>query len=425
MNTLITPKINDIKNKTVLVRVDFNVPINDRGVVTDTERIQNALETILFLREHQAKIILISHLGRPEGRKNPNFSLEGVAFYLRNNLRLPTYFAHDCLGSEVKKLSQKLLPGELLLLENLRFYSQEESGDRKFAKQLVTDTGAEVFINEAFSASHRAHASIVNLPALLPHFSGFALAAELRMLRKTLEKSPKPFVVVMGGAKIDDKVQAVENLTRLADLVLVGGGVANAFLKASQIEVHQSFMGKDAVKNIKLAQKILAAHQDERTIVKNYQDQHGLPLSKIVMPIDVVAAKNAQEKDKSKLQKMELLKNVKDSEQDLPLQYLDIGPKTVALYKYLLSTARTIFWNGPMGVFENPLFAGGSLEIAKTIAHLTTENNTTTICGGGETNALINSCGLRGRYSYVSTAGGAALEFIGGAKLPGIEALMS
>lgn len=425
-----TPKVSDIQDKKVIVRVDFNVPLKkgangggSKFVVADDQRIRSALETILFLKEHGSKIILISHLGRPDGKVATEFSLEPIAFYLHQNLGLEVDFASDCVGKEVAKKANKLKSGDILLLENLRFHSEEEGNNEVFAKKIISDTGAEVFINEAFSASHRAHASIVGLAKLLPSFAGFDLSAEIKILNKILEKAARPFVVVLGGAKIDDKVSAVKNLSRLADLVLVGGGIANAFLKASGIEVHKSFMGKDATTNVKIAKEILDEHQAERTLVSDEDQKQGLPLPKVVMPIDVLAAKNQDIVDEKDVVYMELLKDVKDSEKDLDLQYLDIGKETISLYKYLLSKAKTIFFNGPMGVFENPLFAKGSRNIAKSIANNTTDFGATTVCGGGETNAVINACGLRDRFTHVSTAGGAALEFLGGEKLPGVEIL--
>jgi len=425
-----TPKVSDIKEKTVLVRVDFNVPLKKIGqnnsekyIVADDQRIRSALETILFLREHEAKIILISHLGRPDGKVVKKYSLEPIATYLQQNLGLETKFVTDCIGEKVAKKASELKNGEILLLENVRFYKEEEKNDSNFAKKIVKATGAEVFINEAFSASHRAHASVVGVAELLPSFAGFDLAAEVKILTKTLEKASRPFVVVLGGAKIDDKVSAVKNLTKLADLVLVGGGIANAFLKASGIEVHKSFMGQNAAENVKIAKKILNEHQTERTMIDVENTGNGLPLPKVVIPVDVLAAKSTEVNDEKEVTRLELLKNVKDTPDDLDLQYLDVGKETIALYKYLLSKAKTIFFNGPLGVFENPLFARGSREIAKNIARNTTDSGAVTICGGGETNAVINACGLRDRFTHVSTAGGAALEFLGGEKLPGVEIL--
>lgn len=424
-----TPKVLDVQDKTVIVRVDFNVPLkkvsnnSSKRVVADDQRIRSALETILFLREHGAKIILMSHLGRPDGKVMSEYSLEPVAFYMKQNLGLEVEFASDCIGEEVAIKASTLQKGGILLLENLRFHAEEENNDKAFAKKIVKDTGAQVFINEAFSASHRAHASVVGIAELLPSFAGFDLSAEIKILSKILEKAHHPFVVVLGGAKIDDKVGAVKNLSKLADLVLVGGGIANAFLKASGIEVHKSFMGKDAEANVAIAKEILDEHQTERTMIEIDQAGKGLPLPKVVLPVDVVAAKNQEVSSEKEVVQLELLKGVQDSEKDLDLQYLDIGKETIALYKYLLSKAKTIFFNGPMGVFENPLFTKGSRSIAKAIANNTTDYSAVTVCGGGETNAVINASGLRDRFTHVSTAGGAALEFLGGEKLPGIEVL--
>lgn len=426
-----TPQINDVKNKVVIVRVDFNVPLkkitNQAGafkyVVADDQRLRSALDTILFLKQHATAIILISHLGRPDGQVMEEFSLRPVAHYLKHNLNLEVEFANECFGQEVEKKTADLQKGQVLLLENLRFYPGEEANSADFAKKIIKSTGAEVFINEAFSASHRAHASVVGLAKLLPSFAGFQLNDEVKMLSKILEKAQSPFVVVLGGAKIDDKVSAVKNLARLADLVLVGGGLANAFLKASGIEVHKSFMGKDAAANVVVAGEILAEHQTERTLVTDKVSSEMLPLPKIVLPIDVLTAANAKVEDAKKIDSLELLKDVKDSDNDLNLQYLDIGPKTIALYRSLLKRAKTIFWNGPMGVFENNLFAKGSRAVARAIADCTDENPAVTVCGGGETAAAINDLGLHDKFSHVSTAGGAALEFLGGEKLPGIEVL--
>jgi 3-phosphoglycerate kinase len=420
--SFITPQAKDVRNKTVIVRVDFNVPLDGERVVDD-QRIRAALETILFLREHQAKIILISHLGRPDGMRVAKYSLAPVANYLNNNLKLPTYFVDNCIGEQVSNACKKMQSGEMLLLENLRFHPEEEANDAKFAKQLVANTGAEVFINEAFSASHRKHASVVGLSQLLPHFAGFDLAAEVKILQKMMEKTARPFITVLGGAKIDDKVEAVEALVKVSDLVLVGGGVANAFLKASGMEIHKSFIGKNTEANLAMAKKILSSDGLERTMLKSASYPQGLPLPKVVLPIDMLAAQNADVNKIENTQMIELLKDVADQPTDLDLQYLDLGPATIKLYKYLLSQAKTIFWNGPLGVFENPLFAKASNSIAKHIAMLSTDHGVMSVCGGGETGAVVNTNGLHNRFAHVSTAGGAALEFIGGKELPGLTAL--
>lgn len=418
-----TPKISDVKNKTVLVRVDFNVPL-ENGQVADDQRLIATLPLIDFLQKHAAKVILISHLGRPDGQIMSEFSLGPVAKRLQEKFGLRISFVNECVGKSVSEAVEKLEAGEILLLENLRFHKEEETNDVRFAKELVNDSGAEVYINEAFSASHRAHASVVGVAKLLPSFAGFGLAQEVTVLSNLLEKAKHPFIVVLGGAKIDDKVSAVRNLSKLADLVLVGGGIANAFLQAAGFEVHHSFMGQKAELNVKIAKEILLEHQTERTVVDVHDQKQAnkIPVPRVVLPIDVLAAKNSQVKDEKDVLKLQLLRNVKDSDKDLDLQYLDIGPETIDLYEFLLSKAKTIFFNGPLGVFENQLFMKGSKEIVKAIAK-NTKRGVTTILGGGETNALINQFESRNNFTHVSTAGGAALEFLGGEKLPGIVVL--
>ena len=422
------PKVSDIKNRQVLVRVDFNVPLkkstgkNKKWRVADSQRLTAALETINFLLDHQAKVILISHLGRPKGQVNPDLSLAPVAKFLRNNLELPVTFVDDCLGEKVRQQAEQLQTGQILLLENLRFYPGEKSNDRQFAQQLAQASQAEVFINEAFSACHRRHASVVALAQLLPHFAGFNLKREVDNFNKALENIKRPLVLLMGGVKITDKVATLQNLTRLADIVLTGGGIANTLLKAGGIETHHSVVGDQEA--LTVAKNILATHATERVIFdKQGTKNSNFPLPKIVFPIDVIAAQNPQVKDKQQLERLELLTDVADTDQDRDLQYLDIGPETVRLYTYILKQAKTIVWNGPMGVFENPLFAQGSRAMARAIAQAS-DRGTISLVGGGESNSVINLTGLRDHFTHVSTAGGAALEFLSGQTLPGIEALV-
>lgn len=426
-----TPKITDVKNKTVIVRVDFNVPLkrvlrkNGENFyqVADDQRIRNALETINFLTEQNAKVVLISHLGRPDGKVKNAESLEPVAKYLAKRFNLTVSFSVDCLGQKTKTAVEQLQPGEILLLENLRFHSEEENNDSAFAAELASL--ADLYVNEAFSASHRAHASIVGIPKLLPAFAGFALAFEEKMLSKILKDAKSPFVVIMGGAKIDDKVQTLKNLAKQADFLLLGGGLSNAFLKAGGLETHKSYLGKNEEETLETAQNILQTHKTERSLVQ-VEDELGsrksLPLSKIILPLDVKAAVAKDVTHKKQVQNIELLRNMQDHQADLDLKYLDLGPKTINLYKFIISQAKTVFWNGPLGVFENPLFNQASRSIARAIASLD-KTEVTTICGGGETGELVNQLGLRDRFTHVSTAGGAALEFLAGEKLPGIEAL--
>lgn len=431
------PKIKNIKNKKVLVRVDFNVPLklvagkagNKNAIwrVADNDRISSALETINFLLDHQAKVILISHLGRADGKKNHDLSLLPVAKFLKNNLDLPVEFVNDCVGIEVAEKSKELLGGKALLLENLRFYPGEENNDLNFTKQLIKDTGAEIFINEAFSASHRAHASVVGLAKRLPSFAGFNLKREVEHFNLALEDIERPLVLVMGGAKISDKVGTMKNLAKLADVVLVGGGIANAMLRAGGIETHRSFIGADEEKEPKEvkeildeAKEILTEHATERILFENVgKDRKNFPLPKIVLPIDVLAAKDM---GATESEKITLLSDVADTDDDRNIKYLDIGPETIRLYRYILEGAKTIVWNGPMGVFENPIFARGSREIARAIARAT-QNGAVSLVGGGESNSVINRAGLHDQFTHISTAGGAALEYLSGEELPGIEIL--
>jgi len=431
------PKIKDIKNKQVLVRVDFNVPLklvagkagNKNAVwrVADSDRISSALETINFLLDNQAKVVLISHLGRADGKKNHDLSLLPVAKFLKNNLDLPVEFVNDCVGADVAEKARNLRSGQALLLENLRFYPGEEKNDPHFTKQLLKDSAAEIYINEAFSASHRAHASTVGLAKRLPSFAGFNLQREVELFSKALNDIKRPLVVVMGGAKISDKVATMQNLARLADVVLVGGGIANAMLRAGGIETHRSFIGADEEKEqeeigkiLQTAKDILGEHALERVLFENVgKDRKNLPLPKIVLPIDVLAGKDSEAKES---EQVALLSDVLDTDNDRDIKYLDIGPETIRLYRYILQGAKTIVWNGPMGVFENPVFARGSREVARAIARAS-QDGAISLVGGGESNSVINRAGLYNQFTHVSSAGGAALEFLSGEKLPGIEVL--
>jgi 3-phosphoglycerate kinase len=431
------PKIKDIKNKKVLIRVDFNVPLklvagkagNKNAVwrVADSDRISSALETINFLLDHQAKVILISHLGRASGKKNHDLSLLPVAKFLKNNLDLPVEFVNDCVGIEVAEKTKKLAGGQALLLENLRFYPGEENNDSNFTKQLIKDSEAEIYINEAFSASHRAHASVVGLAKRLTSFAGFNLKREIEHFNKALDNIKRPLVLVMGGAKISDKVATMKNLSRLADVVLVGGGIANAMLRAGGIETHRSFIGADEEKEVKevkkildTAKEILTEHATERILFENVgKDRKNFPLPKIILPIDVLAGKDV---NVTVSEKITLLSDVTDTNDDRDIKYLDIGPETIRLYRYILEGAKTIVWNGPMGVFENPVFARGSREIARAIARAT-QRGAISLVGGGESNSVINRTGLHDQFTHISTAGGATLEYLSGKELPGIRVL--
>lgn len=407
---------NAVFNKTVIVRTDYNVPLEKkRGKlrVVEPQRVLDSLPLIKFLRENQAKIILMSHLGRPKGEVKPELSLLPIADFLSKKQNLPVNFVSQAVGDEVKKSVAELRPGQILLLENLRFHPEEKKGDAEFAKQLASF--ADIYINEAFSACHRAHASVATITKYLPAYAGFHLHKEVENLTRLMTNPAQPFVMVIGGAKISDKVEAVKNLHKIANVVLIGGGVANNFLKAEGIETHKSFLEEDIpnqedkVSYVDIAGQLIAESRTERVLKDGY-----IPLPKLLAPIDVIAAQNCTSK---KTQVIDLSSGMQDTPQDDELMYLDIGPRTARLFSDLIAQAKTVFWNGPMGVFENAPFSQGTREIARAIAKSPAE----TIIGGGDTIAAIKKFGYSGRYDYVSSAGGAALEFLAGGKLPGLE----
>lgn len=424
------PPISAVQNHRILVRVDFNVPLltdPKSGVVTvdDATRILAARATIEWLKKHGAKIILISHLGRPKcleldrfGKSSSDnqFSLQPVANYMAEKLKLPVKFVPDCIGETAEAAITEMKPGEILLLENLRFYPAEKNNEAWFAKALA-ELG-DIYINEAFSNCHREHASMSGVPRILPTYGGLGLQAEVTHLNQIIEKPHRPLIIVVGGAKIADKIGALKNLSRLADAVLVGGGIANDFLKSQNIEVHQSAIEDESqssdqakINYVTVAGEIISQYKNERVLKDGY-----IPLPKIIYPVDAIAAKSIES---NQTQIIDLTHNVADTDDDKPLTYLDIGPKTTKLYCELIKTAGTIFWNGPMGVFEKPQFSAGTEAVAKAI----TKSAAVTVAGGGNTIAAIEHFKLTGRFDFVSAAGSAALEFLSGTILPGLAAI--
>ncbi|NCN83050.1 MAG: phosphoglycerate kinase [Candidatus Pacebacteria bacterium] len=411
MQRLRTVTKKDVAGKRVLVRVDFNVPLEKSGGVVqvrDDRRLRAALPTIKLLQEAGAKIILISHLGRPKGAIVPELSLEPIAQYLKKKLNLPVTFSTNY---DEPKLDT------IVLLENLRFYEGETTNDAGFAKKLAGL--ADVYVNEAFSNSHRNHASMVGVTKYLPSFAGVALTEESNMLASLTTEPKRPFVVVLGGAKISDKVGALTNLANIADLVLIGGAIANNFLSAEGFEIYRSFVEeaskKDAGDYVAVARRLIDEHKTEKVLKDNY-----IPLPKLLYPIDVVAAPNLDTTDADELKTIDLSHDMADKPEKTKLQYLDIGPKTKHLYSELLAGAGTIFWNGPMGVWENPLFSAGTQAIARAI----TTSRATTVLGGGDTIAAAHHFHAEHKFSYISAAGGAALKFLGGEVLPGLKPLI-
>ncbi len=379
----------DVKNKRVLVRVDFNVPLDKSLRVTDDTRIRAALPTIRYLKEHGARAILCSHLGRPKG-KTPELSLRPVAERLSQLLGVPVAIADDCAGPEVTKAVRQLKPGDVLLLENLRFHAEEEANKPEFAKELASL--ADLYVNDAFGTAHRAHASTEGVTHYLPAVAGFLMEKEIDFLGTALESPKRPLVAILGGAKVSDKIAVIERLLGLADLVLIGGGMANTFFKAQGYE-----MGQSLVENEKL------------DVAKELLKKGG---KKLVLPVDAVVADKFAADAQSKV--------VKVNQVPADWRVLDIGPATAEEYKRRLAGAKTVVWNGPMGVFEFPAFAKGTVAIAQALAEL---KGATTIIGGGETAAAVEQAGLAGKMTHISTGGGASLEFLEGKVLPGVAAL--
>lgn len=421
LNTL---TVSACKDKTVIVRVDYNVPLtkDKNPTVKDDRRVRDTLETLSFLLEHAKKIILIAHLGRPKSPADTQFSLAPVAAHLEKLIAHKVLFIPETVGEKVEQVVEAAPAHSLILLENLRFQKEEKANDIEFSKKLAAL--ADVYINEAFSASHRSHASVVGVPKYLPAYAGFSLTKEATALNTLMEKPKRPFVVVLGGAKISDKVGAITHLSKLADIVLIGGAVANNFLKAEGFEIYRSFVEENT--NVKdgepqdytrVAAELVNQFKTERTLIEGY-----IPLPKLIYPIDVIAGPSLETAIESQIKIVDLTHDMADTEENIQLQYFDIGPKTRRLYKEIIAQAGTVFWNGPLGVWENPLFSGGTRTVAKAISDLTPKADT--ILGGGDTIAAAHYFHVDKKFDYVSAAGGAALEFLSGKTLPGFEPLL-
>ncbi len=386
----------EIGSKRVFIRVDFNVPL-DGGRVTDDTRIRETLPTLALARARGAKLVLASHLGRPKGKPNPKYSLRPVAEKLAELLGAPVEFAADCVGADAEAKSRALANGSVLLLENVRYHAEEEANDEGFSRQLAALCDG-LFVCDAFGSAHRAHASVVGITRFVKQAAaGLLMERELAYLGKALSNPERPFVAVLGGAKVSDKIEVVENLMRVADSMLIGGGMAYTFLKSQGLPIGNSLVEAD---KLDLARKLIAEAKQ-----RNFR---------LLLPSDHVLG--AEFKADTKTQ----ITSVKDT----PAGWmgLDIGPDTVAKFSAELARAKTIVWNGPMGVFEMPAFAKGTLEIARAVA-AATSGGATSIVGGGDSVAAIHAAGLADKVSHISTGGGASLEFLGGRKLPGVEAL--
>jgi phosphoglycerate kinase len=385
-----TVRMLNVAGKRVLVRVDFNVPL-EKGTVSDDTRIRAALPTIQYLLEHDARPILCSHLGRPKGKAEPKYSLKPVAVRLGQLLDRPVEMAPDCVGPVVEEMARKLPPGSVLLLENLRFHPEEEANDARFARALASL--ADVYVNDAFGSAHRAHASTVGVTAYLPAVAGFLMEKELAFLGRALADPARPFIAVLGGAKVSDKIKVIHNLLGKVDSLLIGGGMANTFLKAEGKAV-----GESLAENDKLA--------EARTLLRDGG-------SKLILPVDAVVA--------DRLDAGAQTRTVRVDAVPTGWRILDIGPETTELFMQHLRTAQTVVWNGPMGVFELAPFAAGTFAIARALTQL---SGATTIIGGGDSAAAVEQAGVAQQMTHISTGGGASLEFLEGKELPGVAALL-
>ena len=395
-----TVKDIDLKNKRVLMRVDFNVPMQD-GTVTDDKRIRAALPTIKYILEQNASLILMSHLGRPKSAlrhgfasqdtaSDSEFSLRAASETLSSLLELPVQMAPDCVGDEVEKMAKALKPKEVLMLENTRYHPEEEKNDLDFAKKLASL--GEVYVNDAFGSAHRAHASTEGIAKFLPAVSGFLMEQELEYLGRAVANPEHPYIAILGGAKVSDKILVVETLLSKCDKLIIGGGMANTFLSAQGLNMQDSLVEKESIET---AKSILSKSAD-----------------KLILPVDAVIA-----------DKFDAEANTQTVDVDaIPTGWrmLDVGPKTIELYRQALKDAKLIVWNGPVGVFEMPKFAEGTFALAKMLA----ESKAITVIGGGDSASAVKKAGFAKQMTHVSTGGGASLEFLEGKELPGVAALL-
>ena len=383
----------DLKGKKVFVRCDFNVPMDENQNITDNTRIVAALPTIKYLLEQNCKIILASHLGRPKGEFKPEYSLKPVAKELSKLLNKEVIMAKDVIGEGTIQKALDLKEGEIMLLENVRFHKEETDNNPEFAKKLASM--AEVFVNDAFGTAHRAHASTAGIADYLPAVAGFLIEKELKFLGEAINNPERPLVAILGGAKVSDKIGVIDNLLEKVDTLMIGGGMTYTFFKAQGYEVGKSICELD---KLDLAKELMEKAKNKGV--------------KLMIPVDTKVGKEYSADTESK--------TVKSTEIPADWEGLDIGEETIKLYSEELQKAKTVIWNGPLGVFEFPQFAIGTNAIAKVLADL----DATTIIGGGDSAAAVKKAGLEDKMTHISTGGGASLEFIEGKKLPGIECLM-
>ena len=387
-----TVKDIDLKGKKVLVRCDFNVPLDENRNITDNTRIVAALPTIKYLLENNCSVILCSHLGRPKGEFKPEFSLAPVAKELSRLLDKEVIMAKDVIGEDAKTKAANLKPGEILLLENVRFHREETDNDPEFSKELASM--AEVYVNDAFGAAHRAHASTVGVASYLPAISGFLIEKELKFLGEALDNPVRPFMAILGGAKVSDKIGVIDSLLEKVDTLMIGGGMAYTFFKAQGYNVGNSMCEED---KLDLARELMQKAKDKGV--------------KLMLPVDTRVGKEFKPDTESK--------TVAWTEIPDDWEGFDIGEKTIEMFSEELKNAKTVVWNGPLGLFEFDQFAKGTNAIARVLSEL----DATTIIGGGDSAAAVRKAGLQDKMTHISTGGGASLEFLEGKKLPGIECL--
>ena len=385
----------DLTNKRVFIRVDFNVPL-EKGAVAEDTRIRETIPTLKFAINRGARLVLASHLGRPKGKPDPKYTLKPVAARLAELLGQPVAFAADCVGPEAESKSRALKDGDVLLLQNVRYHPEEEANDENFSRQLAALCD-QLYVCDAFGSAHRAHASVVGITKFVKQAAaGLLMERELAYLGKAISNPERPFIAVLGGTKVSDKIEVVQNLMKLADGMLIGGAMAYTFLKSQGQPVGKSLVEDD---KLDLAKSLL-----EQARAKNFN---------LRLPVDHVVAQSPSSTDTK----------ITDIAQTPPdLMGLDIGPKTVELFSRDLASAKLIVWNGPLGMFERPAFSAGTLGIAKAVAEAT-EAGATSIVGGGDSVAAVEEAGVAAKISHISTGGGASLEFLAGRKLPGVEAL--
>ena len=383
----------DVAGKKVLVRCDFNVPFDAEGNISDPKRIDEALKTIRYLVDHKAKVILCSHLGRPKGEFNMKYSLAPVAAYLSKALGQEVKMAKDVIGESAKSIAASLQDGEVELIENVRFHKEEEKNDPAFAKELASM--AEIYVNDAFGTAHRAHASTAGVADYLPAVCGYLIQKEIKYLGSAINNPVRPFTAILGGAKVADKLNVISNLLEKCDTLIIGGGMAFTFLKAKGYEIGASLVDDEKI-----------------DYCKEMMEKAEKLGKKLLLPVDAVCAKSFPNPIDADIEVTVCAADAIPAD----MLGLDIGPKSAEEFAEAVKTAKTVVWNGPMGVFENPVLAKGTIAVAKALA----ETDATTIIGGGDSAAAVNQLGFGDKMTHISTGGGASLEFLEGKELPGV-----